>query len=401
MKEITVTEPAFVTRFSCSGSACRDHCCKGWKITLDKTTVKKYLASKDTTIRTIAQDHIILLKKNNSHWGEIKLPSALGNCPYLDEDRLCRVQKTLGAKALSHTCSSFPRAHHTYKNEVRNSLSLACPEVTSRILNDPDAMALGEKTIIQQTFNTAPLFPAQQKLLNLFCLSLINHANSSTEAALYALIKFVMYAQKFAKIDDVALGELEQVYAALLEQLQTGVLAQELMNIAPDSKVKTSLVLQMQDYFRSLPLNRGSVILDHYIQCLLRVLTAEEGVSMEQKVSDIESSLARCLQADEQQKNWAFRNLILYKIWENNFPNQPNVDPLRALYIIVAEYAFIKLLTAASVHERGRIEWDDVTNIVYSFHSRSQHNSEVAKNFHRHIETVRTGDDLSMIHLLT
>ncbi|WP_223195156.1 hypothetical protein, partial [Salmonella enterica] len=39
MKEITVTEPAFVTRFSCSGSACRDHCCKGWKITLDKTTV--------------------------------------------------------------------------------------------------------------------------------------------------------------------------------------------------------------------------------------------------------------------------------------------------------------------------------------------------------------------------
>lgn len=56
MKEITVTEPAFVTRFSCSGSACRDHCCKGWKITLDKTTVKKYLASKDTTIRTIAQD---------------------------------------------------------------------------------------------------------------------------------------------------------------------------------------------------------------------------------------------------------------------------------------------------------------------------------------------------------
>ncbi len=51
MKEITVTEPAFVTRFSCSGSACRDHCCKGWKITLDKTTVKKYLASKDATIQ--------------------------------------------------------------------------------------------------------------------------------------------------------------------------------------------------------------------------------------------------------------------------------------------------------------------------------------------------------------
>lgn len=210
-----------------------------------------------------------------------------------------------------------------------------------------------------------------------------------------------MYVQKFPRIDDAALGEIEQVYGTLVSQLQSGSLTQELANITPDKKFKTSLVLLMQDYFRALPPSRGSYVLDHYIQCLLRVLTAEEGVSMEQKVSDIESSLARCLQADEQQKNWAFRNLILYKIWENNFPNQPNVDPLRALYIIVAEYAFIKLLTAASVHERGRLEWDDVTNIVYSFHSRSQHNSEVAANFHRHIETVRTGDDLSMIHLLT
>lgn len=35
------------------------------------------------------------------------------------------------------------------------------------------------------------------KLLNLFCLSLINHAASNPDAALYALIKFVMYVQKF------------------------------------------------------------------------------------------------------------------------------------------------------------------------------------------------------------
>ncbi|MBE8421185.1 flagellin lysine-N-methylase, partial [Leptospira interrogans serovar Pomona] len=188
-------------------------------------------------------------------------------------------------------------------------------------------------------------------LLNLFCLSLINHANSSTEAALYALIKFVMYAQKFARIDDAALGELEQVYAALLEQLQTGVLAQELMNIAPDSKVKTSLVLQMQDYFRSLPLNRGSVILDHYIQCLLRVLMAEEGVSMVQKVSDIESSLARCLQANEQQKYWAFRNLFPYKIQENKYPNQAIVDTLSELYLILSEDDSINLLNANTVQE--------------------------------------------------
>lgn len=245
MKEITVTEPAFVTRFSCSGSACRDHCCKGWRIALDKATVKKYLSSKDIVIRTIAKDNIILVKKAISDWGVIKLPSALGNCPYLDEDRLCLVQKKMGAKALSRTCTIFPRIYHTYKNEVRNSLSLACPEVTAHLLNDPDAVTLNEKAIIQQKYNTAPLFSPQQKLLNLFCLSLINHAASNPDAALYTLIKFVMYVQKFPRIDDAALGEIEQVYGTLVSQLQSGSLTQELANITPDKKFKTSLVLLM------------------------------------------------------------------------------------------------------------------------------------------------------------
>lgn len=401
MKEITVTEPHFVTTFSCSGSSCRDHCCKGWKITLDKATANKYISSKNETIRKIAKENIILLKKNVNHWGEIKLPSTLGNCPYLDEERLCLVQKTLGAKALSRTCSVFPRAQHIYKHEVRNTLSLACPEVTSRILNDPDAMVINDKTVIQPQFNTAPVFQPEQKLLNLFCLSIINHAGVHPEAALYALIKFMLVAQKFTRIDDDALAELEQVYVTLVEQLRSGDLAQELRGINTDGKVKVSLVLQMQNYFRSLPLSRGSVILDQYIQCLLRTLTAEEGVAMEQSVSETERLLEKLLQEDRQHSAYALRNFILYKIWENNFPNQPEVEPLRALYIIVAEYAFIKLLIAASARERGRLEWDDVTNIVYSFHSRSQHNRDVATHFYQYIDTVRTGDDLSMIHLLT
>ncbi|CBG88729.1 flagellin lysine-N-methylase [Citrobacter rodentium] len=400
MKEITVTEPHFVTTFSCSGSACRDHCCKGWKISLDKATVKKYVSSQNETIRKIARKNIILLKKGVNQWGEISLPSALGNCPYLDEERLCMVHKTLGPKALSQTCSLFPRRFHTYKHEVRHSLSLSCPEVAARVLNDPDAMVINDKTVIQPKLNTAPVFQPGQKLLNLFCLSIINHAEVRPEAALYALIKFMMVAQKFFAIDDHALAELEQVYVTLIAQLQSGETARELEGVQSDNSVKVSLVLQMQDYFLSLAPSRGSNVLDYYIQCLLRLLTAEEGADIGQRISEAETALDKRLREDEQHGAYALRNFILYKIWENNFPNQPEVEPLRALYIIVAEYAFIKLLIAASASERGRLEWEDVTNIVYSFHSRSQHNRDVAKHFHQHIETARTGDDLSMIHLL-
>ena len=40
MKEILITEPAFVAAFNCVGSDCRDHCCKEWEIAVDKPTVK-------------------------------------------------------------------------------------------------------------------------------------------------------------------------------------------------------------------------------------------------------------------------------------------------------------------------------------------------------------------------
>ncbi|MGV2689339.1 flagellin lysine-N-methylase [Citrobacter braakii] len=400
MQEITVTEPAFVKAFQCSGTQCRDHCCKTWRITLDRSTVKKYISSKDDSIRGIAKKNIILLKKDIDNWGLIKLNEDSGNCPYLTEDSLCQVQKTLGVEALSTTCKTFPRSERIYKNDVRKTLNLSCPEVATLVLTDPNAMVLNESSKIVPNAYTAPVFSQQQKLLNLFCLSLVEQAGSDVNVGLYALIKLTLCVKKFNQIDNVALSEVEQIYHAIMAQLQSGELKEELSAFSADNNVKVTLVLLLQDYFRSLPVSRANGVLNYYIQCLLRTLTQEENHSVGEGVAKLESTWQKVY---EQQGEAGFdlKNFILYKIWENNFPNQKNVDPLRTLYMISVEYYFIKILIAASAYERTYLEKEDAINIVYSFHSLSQHNPIVHENFHKHIETVRTGDDLSMIHLLT
>ncbi|MEG0953992.1 MAG: flagellin lysine-N-methylase, partial [Citrobacter sp.] len=197
MQEITVTEPAFVTSFQCSGTQCRDHCCKSWNINLDKATVNKYLSSKDDYIKKIAKENIILLKKEVTTWGMVRLIEDTGNCPYLTEDRLCQVQKTLGAKALSTTCKTFPRIERIYKNDLRKSLSLSCPEVAGMILTDPNSMILNEKRIIKSKAYSMPALSQQQKLLNLYCLSLIDQAGRDINVGFYALIKFTLFIEKF------------------------------------------------------------------------------------------------------------------------------------------------------------------------------------------------------------
>lgn len=400
MQEITVTEPNFVTTFQCTGTQCRDHCCKGWNIHLDKATVNKYVSSKNEIIKNIAKENIILLKKDITQWGMIKLADDTGNCPYLTEDSLCQVQKTLGAQALSTTCKTFPRIERIYKNDVRKALSLSCPEVTSIILTDPHAMILNEKSIVKPKANTMPALSQQQKLLNLFCLSLVDQAGHDINVGFYTLIKFTLFIEKFKAVDNTALAEIEPVYHALLEQIQSGEMREELSKFSADKNVKVALVLLLQDYFRSLPVSRANGVLNYYIQCLLRTLSLEEHHSVGEGVAKLEATWRKVYE-EQEEAGFDLKNFILYKIWENNFPNQKKVDPLRTLYMISVEYYFIKMLIAASAYERRYLEKEDAINIVYSFHSLSQHNPTVHENFQKHIETVRTGDDLSMIHLLT
>ncbi|QLR73525.1 MULTISPECIES: flagellin lysine-N-methylase [Citrobacter] len=400
MQEITVTEPNFVTTFQCSGTQCRDHCCKSWNIHLDKATVNKYLSSKDDYIKKIAKENIILLKKEVTTWGMVKLVEDTGNCPYLTEDSLCQVQKTLGAKALSTTCKTFPRIERIYKNDVRKSLSLSCPEVAGMILTDPNSMILNEKRLIKSKAYSMPALSQQQKLLNLYCLSLIEQAGRDINVGFYALIKFTLFIEKFQLVDNVALSEIEPVYHALLTQLQSGELREEMSTYATDRNIKVSLVLLLQDYFRSNTGSRASGVLNYYIQCLLRTLTQDGTHSVYEGVAELEATWQQVYE-EQHATGFDLKNYMLYKVWENNFPNQKNADPLRTLYMISVEYYFIKILIAASAYERTYLEKEDAINIVYSFHSLSQHNPTIHENFHKHIETVRTGDDLSMIHLLT
>lgn len=400
MQEITVTEPCFVKKFKCSGTQCRDHCCKMWKISLDKATVKRYLTCQDPEIQGIAKNSICITKEDINHWAFIALNANSGGCPYLTGDNLCQVQKKLGAQALSLTCKTFPRIERVYKNALRKSMNLSCPEVSSIILTEPDSMTLRETYIIKPKANTGPVFYQSHKILNLFCLSLIDYARNDVDVGLYALLKITLFIDKFKHIDNIVLAKIESIYKALLSQLSSGELRAELSKLSGDKKIKTSLVILFQDYFRHLSPTRAGHVLDYYIQCLLRTLLFDKNSSLEHNIDMLDTIWHKEF-LENSENGIYFNNLILYKLWGINYPNTENIDSLRTLYMISAEYYFIRLLIASSIFERKHLEKEDVINIVYSFHSLSQHSENIQKEFHRHIETVRMGDDISMIHLLT
>ncbi|MDU1875639.1 flagellin lysine-N-methylase [Citrobacter sp.] len=397
MKEIIITEPTFVGAFNCVGSECRDHCCKEWEIAVDKPTVKRYLMNKDMLIQTIAKESVQLVKKDSLNWGKIIFSPESGNCPYFGDDKLCMVHKRLGGQALSKTCAIYPRSYRTYKNDIHQSLNISCPEVVRLLLSEPDAMKFNERIVLQQKSNAAKPLSVVHKVLSLFCLDLIERTDIEVEPALFAVVKFLLFLEKIETVDESTIGQIESVHAQLIQQLQNG----EIMgDITGDYRVKASITVLMQNYFRMKSLSRGGKVLTQYIDSLLRVLAVDNTLTLEEKIADIEQVWRNIVLPKLGKTPFALKNYILYKFWQNDFPDMTSGSPLRGLYMIVAEYYFIKLLMSAHAKETGTANLDDLINVIYSFHSSSQHNKSVTEDFYRYIENVRMGDDLSLVSLL-
>lgn len=400
MKEITIVEPIFSTEFQCVGSACRDHCCKGWEIFLDKTTVNRYLKSPQIEIRNIASENIITTKKSFQRWGKMKLTSS-GNCAFMDEDKLCKVHKNMGASALSQTCATYPRAQNIHKFEVSKSLSLSCPEATKQLLTRPDAMMLNQSVQIQASANNVADVDNEHKLVNLMCANIIKVAGVRASEGLYGIAMLLLHLEKMKKENIFNSEALEDNYFSIIEAIESGAVTNSIADLTPNHELQWSLLLRMQPYFSGLSTIRSYFTLQHYLVKLVHIQV--EGA----KENNISTSMMRLEGVwNDKIAPWLterphiISNYLQYRIYNDAFPGYQGRSPLSSLYLLTAEWFMIKSLIAANVELVGKINEEDVINIIYSFHALTKHNHYAMTTFFAEIDKVKVNDDLSLIYLL-
>lgn len=400
MKEITVVEPVFVTDFRCVGSECRDHCCKGWDVTLDKTTVNRYLKSTQIEIRNIASEHIVTVKKSFQKWGKMKLTTEK-NCAFMDADKLCKVHKQMGAAALSHTCATYPRVQTTYKYEVNKSLTLSCPEATKQLLNRPDAMLFNQSVQIQPDANKNVDVDNEHKLVNLMCANMIKTAGCNAGEGLYGIAMLLLQLDQMKKGQGFNAETLENDYFNIIDAIQNGSVAKSIAELNNNHELQWSLLLRMQTYFSAKTATRSSGMLQHYLLKLVHIQIKDA------KENDIGSSMARLDKVwNEKVMPWMaerphmISNYLQYRIYSDTFPGYEGRSPLASLYLLTAEWFMIRSLIAACVELVGVIDEFDIVNIIYSFHAVTKHNNSSMAAFFEEIDQVKVNDDLSLIYLL-
>ena len=117
--------PTYLGEFKCDGQTCSSRCCKNWRVVIDHDTYKKFLA---------LDDHNIIDKisvDNNAFTVKLK---DNGDCPFLDNDLLCSIQKKYGEAHLSSICQAYPRVTYRLNDLLEQSLTLTCPVAARSIL---------------------------------------------------------------------------------------------------------------------------------------------------------------------------------------------------------------------------------------------------------------------------
>lgn len=143
---MNVVKLAYYEEFHCTGSDCKDTCCKYWHISLSKSEYLNYKEIKCGDKLRAAMDNAFRRKMDGSEpdYAEVKM-NAEGKCPLLGDDSLCAIQKELGETALCFTCAVFPRLHMKVGNDiVMMSCSPTCCRVTELLMSHPEGLKITE-----------------------------------------------------------------------------------------------------------------------------------------------------------------------------------------------------------------------------------------------------------------
>ena len=120
--------PNFYDKFTGIANRCPITCCQEWKIAVDADTNGgwKKLMRPETVVEQKKNLSAYTGKKDGAR---VILLDENHRCPFLAEDKLCRLVSAYGDQVLSETCTVFPREVHQFENHEEATLMPCCPAV--------------------------------------------------------------------------------------------------------------------------------------------------------------------------------------------------------------------------------------------------------------------------------
>lgn len=404
----------YYSKFSCIGSACEDSCCSGWRVDIDKQTYKKYKSNKHKILGPLFKSGV---KRNESSstddcYGVISLDSQ-GNCMFLEQDKLCKIQKNMGAEALSPVCANYPRTANQLGGQFEYSLGLSCPEVARLALLKQEPLGFievrknpslaGSGSLIRQKWERGEESPAKLALiydLRALIIGILQYRTINIDARLMILGLLLESTEKSVGTEFEMLEKnLPMVLAEYAEMLPHAMKIQvELEKIEPDYSLKFSV---FKDIISAL---MPKIIKGRFSECLQE---AAEGLSFKSENpksdSDIICNLRKfnsliCRPYLKANPN-IFENYLVDYAFRTTFPLKYK-SVLLHFREMVCNYLILKFLILGMAAYHKKLDDDLIVKLFQSFSRVSAHNSNYLTTIISSLENRNMGDFRALLALL-
>lgn len=374
-----VLKPNYYDEFKCTANECKDSCCVGWGVFIDKKSYNKYKKISGEFGKFLC-NNISKNRINNSDlsYGKMKLNS--GKCSFLNNENLCNIYINLGEDSLCNTCKTYPRLINKYGDICEKNLTLSCPVVTRLMINVKDKIGFelnneviteNEKDYVKNTSNM------EEKLYEFLweVRSFLIEVVQFREVDLWKRLVFVLLSEsRFQKLlKESNYKHLTQV----MELVMTTISNEEFINSLDNTihsvlKVK-SLIIDTLVALRTQQsiTNQTAIELLKDFVLLLNESNYENSDNYE------------FLQEKEKEFNIYFKdkeyileNYIVYDLYRNFMKAADSKNIHMVIVKMIIEYSMIKKLLLAKWNANNKIiEDDDIIDVIYSFSRTVEHNN--------------------------
>lgn len=124
----------YYNNFACISTKCKHNCCIGWKINIDKKSLRAYKRAKGDFCDKLKNG--INFNSKNFNLTQDK------RCVFLNAQNLCEIICNLGEKSLCQVCTDHPRFRNFFVGFSETGLGFCCEEACRIILSQTEKISI-------------------------------------------------------------------------------------------------------------------------------------------------------------------------------------------------------------------------------------------------------------------
>jgi lysine-N-methylase len=376
-KTVKMRYPGYLKEFKCIGGECKDSCCIGWNIDIDKITFRQYYKVQDKEMKRMFQKNV----HNNDDYlspdvdyGKVKLKIGK-RCAFLDEKNYCIIYSKLGEEYLSNVCTSFPRITNIVDGFYEMSLDVACPEAARILLLKKEGIEFKEgketldKHIVSsdidtksKKYNNSPV--KYFKEIRDLSISIIKNRKFDLSKRLYILGDFIKTLEEKLKYKNNSVSKFIKEYDMNSINYSE---ENKFNDIPPMDFFKTMLG------FLNVSKEVDSVSFKEYTKQIIAGFELNEGEDISKRSNMYISSFEDYNRNFINTNSYIFENYLVNFMYNNMFPFSESESIFDGYIMLLLRYSFIRFYLVGKYLYNKQDTKEDIVEFIQAFSKTIEH----------------------------